>query len=324
MSCNHTEHEKLRENVSIFYIGFDIDADGHDDGELYQVNPEFRDELFKDIISFAFGTDRAKKRGTDPSEWVAMYQEATRKLYEIPSVKEASDFYTAEDDATRASREKALKKNPDTEISGEEIYTRRGEFGELMLYHWLHEYYNADALISKIYFKDSKNIPAHGFDAVHVNVDTHTLWLGESKLYKNGTSAINALTSDLEEHFNRDFFNDEFTIISNHVTDEDINDPFIEKLLDPDTKVLDKLANINVALFVGFESDTIKSGFSEQLSDSLKSEVETMVAKANEKFSQHSWIKQNRLNWYLFLFPYDDKNLLVKNLHLKLKGAQQR
>ena len=36
----------------------------------------------------------------------------------------------------------------------EDKYLKRGEFGELMLYHLLHEYFNADALISKIYFKE--------------------------------------------------------------------------------------------------------------------------------------------------------------------------
>jgi len=38
--------------------------------------------------------------------------------------------------------------------STEDKYIKRGEFGELLLYHLLHEYFGADALISKIYFKD--------------------------------------------------------------------------------------------------------------------------------------------------------------------------
>lgn len=284
---------------------------------------EFGDELFQDILSFAFGPNRVMMQATDPQTMMKMVDQAMKKLYNIPSVKEASEFYTAEDNLTRLNKEKLLKKNPDTEVTGEEIYTRRGEFGELMLYHWLHEYFEADALISKIYFKDSVNLPAHGFDAVHVNKEAKTLWLGESKLYKNDSAAISALNKDLEEHFNRDFFRSEFTIISGHAESEKfIEDPFILNLLDPDTKILDKLVNINVALFAGFESPTIKGGFCDNFSEKLKDEIEKIIEKANKKFIHHPWIKQNQLNWYLFLFPYEDKNELVKSLHLKLKGRQ--
>lgn len=320
MPHKHTKREELRENVHVFYIGFDID----DNGDPYQEKKEFGNELFLDILSFAFGPDRVMNQATDSQAMMAMVEQAMKKLYEIPSVKEASEFYTAQDEQTRVAKERALRKNPDTEKTGEEIYTNRGEFGELMLYHWLHEYFDADALISKIYFKDSVNLPAHGFDAVHVNKETKTLWLGESKLYKSDSAAISALTKDLDEHFNRDFFHSEFTIISGHAkSDGFIKDPFIINLLDPETKVLDRLANINVALFAGFESKTIKEGFCDDFVEKLKNETEALVKKANEKFIQHPWIQKNQLNWYLFLFPYEDKNELVKSLHLKLKGRQQ-
>lgn len=40
-----------------------------------------------------------------------------------------------------------------------------------------------------------------------------------------------------------------------------------------------------------------------------------------EKAANHLW--NNYLNIFLFLFPLDSKREFVKDLHLKLKGAQQ-
>ena len=113
-----------------------------------------------------------------------MSEKTFRKMYSIPELKEASQYYLESDFV-------------------EDKYIRRGEFGELLLYHLLHEYFNADALISKIYFKDNVGLSAHGFDAVHVDSENRILWIGESKLYSSGTSAIDELMKDLSEHFNR-------------------------------------------------------------------------------------------------------------------------
>lgn len=42
------------------------------------------------------------------------------------------------------------------------------EFIELLLHLLLREYKHTIPLISKVYFKDSAGVPAHGFDAVHI------------------------------------------------------------------------------------------------------------------------------------------------------------
>lgn len=47
-------------------------------------------------------------------------------------------------------------------------YKRRGEFGELILHLLLRDFHNTIPLISTIYFRDSPNVPAHGFDGVHI------------------------------------------------------------------------------------------------------------------------------------------------------------
>ena len=173
MSKNHTEHFATKSKVHTFYIGFDL----NNDGALFQRKSKFYDELFLDITSFAFGSDNAMSRIETPQDILKVQREAFRKMYNIPEICEAREYYLESDCV-------------------EDKYLKKGEFGELILYHFLHEYFNADALISKIYFKDSLGVAAHGFDAVHVDSKNKILWLGESKLYSSGNSAIDALIKD--------------------------------------------------------------------------------------------------------------------------------
>lgn len=307
MSNDYTEHINFKEKVHIFYIGFDLLDNG-----FAQDKVKFYDELFKDIPSFAFGPMVSKDKFQSEGE-VATIREACRSLYAIPEIKLAQEKYLGSADT-------------------EDKYIKRGEFGELILYHLLHEYFGADALISKIYFKDSKNIPAHGFDAVHVDVDEQVLWLGESKLYKSGPNAIDELVKDVVGyidkdgvkhggHFSTDFFNSEFQIITNRIHDSKYEySDFVKTLINPNTKTLDKLARINIALFAGFESKVLKSYGTQEFEKELTTEINKLKNRANKGLASHPWI--NKLNLYLFLFPIENKKELVLSLHNKLKGAQ--
>src|SRR3712207_6996007 len=49
-----------------------------------------------------------------------------------------------------------------------EKYSKRGEFGELLLHSVIRDVFHSEPAISKIFFKDSANDTVKGFDAVHV------------------------------------------------------------------------------------------------------------------------------------------------------------
>ncbi|MCP9312201.1 DUF1837 domain-containing protein [Liquorilactobacillus satsumensis] len=303
MTSKFTEHLCPEQNkkLHIFYIDFDI----NDDGKMVPSEEKFADELFLDIPYFAFGEDQVKQRvNNDPVKMVELLRESLRKIYQIPEINKANSYYLDSENI-------------------EEKYLRRGEFGELILYHLLHEYFGAKSLISKIYFKDTANLPAHGFDAVHVDVENKSLWLGESKLYTQGNGAIDALLSDLREHFNTDFFNSEFTIITNRVQDDDSDTPeFVKELISPDTKTLDKLANIKVALFAGYTSEFVAQYDSQdKFEEEICEETIKLQQRLDKGKQKHGW--NSRLDVYLFLFPLSNKMEFVKSLHLKLRGAQQ-
>ncbi|MBO0468001.1 DUF1837 domain-containing protein [Enterococcus plantarum] len=301
MSKQYTIHTPDdQQSLHIFHIDFDID----DSGSMVQMESKFYNELFNDIPDFAFGKHQVNKRLASGNGIIPIVREAMQKIYSIPEIKEASSYYTGN-------------------IDIEDKYIKRGEFGELILYHLLHEYFGADALISKIYFKDSLSLAPHGFDAVHVDTERKNLWLGESKLYKDGSRAIYELIKDLNGHFKTDFFHSEFTIISNRVQDDDGEDnEFIKELINPETKCLDKLANIKIALFAGYSSDCINSCSDPDNAflDELKAESQKMLDSLSKGKENHPW--KNHLDIYLFLLPLKNKTDFVKSLHLKLMGGQ--
>lgn len=126
---------------------------------------------------------------------------------------------------------------------------KRGEFGELLLHLILREFKHTIPLISKVYFKDSASVPAHGFDAVHVSTNEKILWLGESKLYDDSKEGIKALVKDLNEHINTDYLNDQFVIIKKNLDNNSI--PGREEWIDTITnctKLSDKLNIINIPM----------------------------------------------------------------------------
>ena len=83
----------------------------------------------------------------------------------------------------------------------------------------LKDFKNTIPLVSKLYFKDSFAQEAKGFDSVHVSEDGTTLWLGETKFYKDSTKqgvkkgGIDELVKDLNSHFVKDYLQEQFVII---------------------------------------------------------------------------------------------------------------
>lgn len=293
-------------HTKCFHIAFDLD----DNGDIYQVIEGWCDEIFDEIPNFALGKIKAQEISKDSPRKAV--KQSMQLLYQVKEVQEANIDYLGG---------KMTEKSEDK-------YLKRGEFGELILYYLLDKKLSKPQLISKIYFKDSFNSVVHGFDAVHYEKETSQLWIGESKFYKDGSSALRNLSDDLYSHFNVNFFNQEFTIINNRFKDLGIEDDNIKNLIDPETKFLSKLININACFFALFDSEIIDTFLFEEGTDCPDSEflkdLNQLARDAREKFNTQNKEFKNKesLRIHLFLFPVVSKYELVKKLHEKLKKEQ--
>ena len=200
-------------------------------------------------------------------------------------------------------------------------YKARGEFGELILHLLLRDFCNTIPLISTIYFRDSPNVPAHGFDGVHITIngDEKKLWLGESKLYKSGEDGIANLASDIVKHFNANYLEQQFALITRKLPNDTPEIEHWRTLMHKHQKldvvfssiVIPMVCTYNSDLFVNHKDET------QQYIDDFKKECKTLHDKFNRKKPA------SNLEIVLLLLPVPDKDELNKELDARLKAMQR-
>ncbi|MFD1628935.1 DUF1837 domain-containing protein [Pseudopedobacter beijingensis] len=200
-------------------------------------------------------------------------------------------------------------------------YKQRGEFGELILHLLLRDFCHSIPLISTIYFRDSPNVPAHGFDGVHITIDgdEKKLWLGESKLYKAGKSGISDLVNDISKHFNADYLREQFSLITRKLPQETPEIEHWRTLMHKHQKldvifssiVIPMVCTYNSALFVNHNDET------QQYIDDFKTECMALHEEFNRKRPA------SNLEIMLLLLPVPDKDELNMELDARLKAMQR-
>lgn len=199
-------------------------------------------------------------------------------------------------------------------------YSRRGEFGELLLHAVVRQVFNSIPAISKIYYKSAANDPVKGFDAVHI-IATGTeleLWLGEAKFYADIKKAIRDVVEELISHTQNDYLREEFALITNKIDDTMPHAAELKSLLHRNTS-LDKIfSRTCMPVLLTYNSPTIKefNQFSAEYIETLKAEFSQHYAEfVDSELSR-------KLRIHLLLIPLKNKALLVEVLHSKLKALQ--
>ena len=292
-------------DCTAYFVGYDL----NDDGEMEYRLGKLVKLLVNIIPEFAFGYHLGDSTPND--EIIKKVADAAKSIYKISEFKEVADLYLSNGEL-------------DDDIEIEKKYLKRGEFGELILHLILKDFHSTVPLISKIYFKDSYGHAVHGFDSVHIHEDSKTLWLGESKLYTDGKKGVEALISDLKEHFRRDYLNDEFSIISNRLKDsKNVKQEYWLNLLDSDTALKNQLSKIVIPMICTYTCNVFNNHVDETDVVFL-SELEKELALLKSHFeSKNDHPLKDKLNVVLILFPVLSKNELVKKMHHKLSLMQK-
>lgn len=290
--------------LNTYFVGFDLNDEGKSE---YRIN-KLVNLLINVIPEFAFGINFGEE--TNNTEIVDKLKEASKAIYEIKEFKEVRDLYNKEGYI-------------DDDIS--DAFLRRGEFGELILHLLLRDFHKTIPLLSKIYFKDSFSTAVHGFDAVHIQEDTKTLWLGETKIYFNGKKGVSKLIEDIKTHFLRNYMESEFAIISRKIK---LLDNIPEKgkwidLLSNSTTLKEQLDSITIPLLCTYESHIFNEYDNEELPEFIEAYEKEMreLKKYFDEKNDHP-LKSN-LNIILMLFPIQNKKELIKRLHNNLYMMQK-
>lgn len=197
---------------------------------------------------------------------------------------------------------------------------RRGEIGEILLHAVLRQEFGTVPAISKFFFKDTANQTVHGFDSVHVVVDGTELelWLGEVKFYRDITSAMTAVVTELDEHFKRNYLRSEFTFIANKLDPSWPHYQRLLDLLDQNTSLDKQFSAIVVPVFLTYESSTV--ALHNEVSDEFLQELEKEVREHHRKFSDRQLPDSIRVE--LILLPMHLKQDLVDAFDRRLEACQ--
>jgi len=201
-----------------------------------------------------------------------------------------------------------------------EKYGRRGEFGELILHLLLRDFCGTIPLVSKIYFKDSPNVPGHGFDGVHVTtaLEHKKLWLGESKLYADGLAGVHDLANDLKDHVTGDYLRKEFMLISRKVPADTPDISYWLDLMDKH-QTLDRIfSNIAVPMVCTYTSRLFvdHTAETEEYIQAFEDECTYLKKKFDGKCIKTS------IEVILMLLPVNNKDELNTELYKRLKAMR--
>ena len=200
-------------------------------------------------------------------------------------------------------------------------YKSRGEFGELILHLLLRDFCNSIPLISTIYFRDSPNVPAHGFDGVHITIDgiEKKLWLGESKLYQSGKNGVADLANDIVKHFNADYLREQFNLITRKLPTETPDIEYWRTLIHKHQKLDVIFSSIVIPMVCTYNSNLFVNHYNEtqQYIDDFKKECEALHDEFNRKKPA------SNLEIILLLLPIPNKDELNKELDARLKAMQR-
>ena len=297
------ESKVTEDTLKSYLVGFDLDDDGNSNYRWSKLV----NKIASVIHEFSFGFHEGIT--TKNTETLEKLIEAANSIYKIDSFQKARDIYQNEG-------------HIDDDL--DDKYLRRGEFGELILHLILRDHLNTIPLLSKIYFKDSLGHTVHGFDCVHVQPETKTMWLGESKLYIDPKRGLSELIKDIDEHFKIDYLDAEFSLIAKkvkHFSDIPESQKWI-KILSSSTKLKDKLDDIYIPLLCTYSCDLF-SKYDDESDDSFMEEYDKKIRSLKKHFDdRNNHPLKSKLKIIILLLPVKCKKLLVKKLHHKLSLLQ--
>lgn len=307
------KNEYGKSGVVVVNVGQD-DVDGMlinwdltDEGQYDYTENAFIDAVMNYLPEYAMGYDIEKMSPTNIVEFVRDCAKNVIKIKKVDEIKHYLDNEISYD-------------KWDKEIL--DIYNSKGIFSELILHFLLRDMKGTLPLISKIYFKDSISVEAHGFDSVHVL--GNELWLGETKFYNDGKRGIKALIDDLNNHFKHDYLNEQFMIISRAlVQNNKMRDEWIKKL-SAAKRLDDKLRIIYIPLLCIYE-DKIASDIVNKLNaaGTPESIYFDHAIKMKDYFDKNNaFPNKERVQPLLILLPVKSKDKIVSAMLSRIYSMQ--
>jgi len=142
------------------------------------------------------------------------------------------------------------------ESQPEEVKTKYGFLGEVLLYAILYVHFKSKPLLSRGYFYNPlEDSETKGYDSYHLieNNGEVELWFGEAKFHKDHTGGINDALKNIEKAISDDYLNKNFLALTNQKNNFNIKGSKIENILNewannPTINIIDEVKKHKIKL----------------------------------------------------------------------------
>jgi hypothetical protein len=200
-------------------------------------------------------------------------------------------------------------------------YEKRGEAGEIALHAICRDYFETIPISPRVFYKSASNDVVKAFDMVHARLpegEPVELWLGESKLWEKGGSAVADAISSVRKHIEGGFLANEKIILGPQIPKDTPRYDEVVRLFHKSTS-LDAFLKSSVFI-IGILCDSESVGVAKEHDAAYISAVEAEMEKLGVALNDSGLPAQLRM--VLVYLPLASKESLVAAFDLRLKGLQ--
>lgn len=307
MRLGNNQSNVLVVDVEQEYVdGLLINWDMDDCGKYGYMEKDFINSVINYLPEYATGYNT---KSLNQIEMIPHLRESAKSVVKIKNINAIKGYIDSQTPFDQWDNE-ALK-----------AYSSKGIFSELILHFILRDLKNTIPLISKIYFKDSIAIEAHGFDAVHIYNDE--LWLGETKFYSKGRQGLDALIGDLNSHFKHEYLKEQFIIIGRSIVKNPETEKWIAEI-SAAKRLEDKFKMIRIPLLCIYE-DRVSSDIISAINTNqdYKPKYFKHITEMKKYFeTNNSFTNRDKVQILLLLLPVQSKKRIVSDMLARIYNMQ--
>lgn len=200
-------------------------------------------------------------------------------------------------------------------------YASRGEAGEIALHAICRDFFKTIPLSPRVFYKSASNDVVKAFDMVHVRFpqdQSIQIWLGESKLYKSGASAIAEAIKSIKDHVDGGFLSNQKLLLGPQIPKTTPRYSDIMKIFGKQESLDTLIKNAVFVVGILCDSHAVSEAKTHEQSyiDAAAKELENMEAKLLASGLPSS------LKLVLVYIPLQSKKSFVDAFDKRLKGLQ--
>ena len=189
------------------------------------------------------------------------------------------------------------------------------DYGEAILFLILDYFFDVPKFVTKVRLRTAEKVPTFGFDCAHVSFvdDEICLWLGEAKLRKTFSKAVDAAFESVESFLKLATMQAQVRLLFPHIEANQKLDPAIYDKLRKITSEIIPVGSfkIRIPILLATNSDVACDAKSKQ---ELVAGLEAECKKRLAALANKNWSYLDNVTLDFILFPLKDKDDLVKAL----------